>query len=101
MVLQYDLKGTLSFAKTPFANGFWKKTLQVKHVSGKINPAHIFTKETRNGAHFHRLRDSFMSCPSAFLNDSTLAIHHASQHYSPNTVALGLLICPLLFFFLL
>jgi hypothetical protein len=29
------------------------KTLQVEHVSGKINPADIFTKEMHDGVHFH------------------------------------------------
>jgi hypothetical protein len=33
------------------------KTLNVKHVAGKVNPADIFTKEMRNGAHFRRLWD--------------------------------------------
>ena len=28
------------------------KSLAVRHVSGKLNPADIFTKEMRNGAHF-------------------------------------------------
>jgi hypothetical protein len=37
-------------------NGF----ITVSHVSGKSNPADLFTKEIRHGAHFHRLRDSFM-----------------------------------------
>ncbi len=31
------------------------KTLQVRHVSGKVNPANIFTKEMQDGAHFRRL----------------------------------------------
>ena len=61
------------------------KTLNVKHVAGKINPADIFTKEMRDGAHFRRLRDSFMSRLSSFLSDSILAVHHASQQ-SPHTV---------------
>ncbi len=61
------------------------KTLKVEHVSGKINPANIFTKEMRDGAHFQRLWDSFMSRLSTFLNDSILEIHHASQR-SPKTV---------------
>ncbi len=53
-------------------------TLNVKHVSGKLNPANIVTKEMHNGAHFRQLRDSFMSHLSEFLNDLILAIHHAS-----------------------
>ncbi len=62
------------------------KTLHVKHVSGKVNPADIFTKEMCDSAHFRCLQDSFMSHLFHFLTDSILAIHHASQH-SPNTVA--------------
>ena len=62
------------------------KTLDVKHVPGKVNPADIFTKEMRDGAHFRRLRDSFMSRLSDFLRDSILVVHHAS-HQTPNTVA--------------
>ncbi len=61
-------------------------TLNVKHVSGKLNPADIFTKEMRNSAHFRQLRDSFMSCLSEFLNNLILAVHHAFQR-SPNMVA--------------
>ena len=62
------------------------KLLLVKHVSGKLNPSDIFTKEMRVGAHFRRLRDSFMSRFSDFLRDSILVVHHAS-HQTPNTVA--------------
>jgi hypothetical protein len=36
--------------------------LQILHVPSRINPADIFTKEMRDGAHFWHLRDSFM-CP--------------------------------------
>jgi hypothetical protein len=60
--------------------------LNVKHVSGKLNPADIFTKEIRDGAHFRQLRDSFMSRLSEFLKDSIFALHHASQH-SSNVIA--------------
>jgi hypothetical protein len=55
------------------------KTINVQHVSGKINPADIFTKEMRDGAHFRCLWDSFMSRLSNFINDSLLAIHHINQ----------------------
>jgi hypothetical protein len=55
------------------------KLLTVKHVSGKINPADIFTKEMRDGTHFRRLRDSFMSRLSDFVNDSLLMVHHGRQ----------------------
>ena len=55
------------------------KLLSVKHVSGKLNPSDIFTKEMRDGTHFRRLRDSFMSRLSEFVNDSLLAVHHGRQ----------------------
>jgi hypothetical protein len=55
------------------------KLLTVKHVSGKINPSDIFTKEMRDGMHFRRLRDSFMSRLSDFVNASLLAVHHVRQ----------------------
>jgi hypothetical protein len=55
------------------------KLLSVKHVSGKLNPSDIFTKEMRDGTHFRRLRDSFMSRLSNFVNDSLLAVHHGRQ----------------------
>jgi hypothetical protein len=60
------------------------KTIAVKHISGKINPADIFTKEMRDGTHFCCLQDSFMSQLSIFLNTLLLRSHHArqrSQHY--------------------
>jgi hypothetical protein len=41
--------------------------ITVSHISGKSNPADIFTKEMRDGANFHRLRDSFMCQGSDFL----------------------------------
>ena len=55
------------------------KSLTVKHVSGKVNPSDIFTKEMCESTHFRHLRDSFMSCLSDFLQDSLLAVHHARQ----------------------
>jgi hypothetical protein len=55
-------------------------TLKVHHIASKTNPADIFTKEMRDGTHFRRLRDSFMSRPSEFLSASVLAFHHARQH---------------------
>jgi hypothetical protein len=55
------------------------KLLAVKHVSGKINPLDIFTKEMRDGMHFHRLWDSFMSRLSDFVNASLLKVHHTRQ----------------------
>jgi hypothetical protein len=51
--------------------------LNVLHVKGQVNPANIFTKEMRDGAHFWGLRDSFMCHLSDFLQQSLLAIHHS------------------------
>jgi hypothetical protein len=61
------------------------KTLNVLHISGRVNPADIFTKEMRDGAHFWRLRDSFVCHLSNFLQQSLLAIHHQLQSTSPAT----------------
>jgi len=64
------------------------KTISVQHVAGKTNPADIFTKEMRDGVHFRRLRDSFMSHLSDFNNVTLLTVHHARQQCpSPNTIA--------------
>jgi len=61
------------------------KTLDVLHVSGRINPADIFTKEMGDGAHFRWLRDSFMCRLSDFLQQSLLVIYHQSQLTSHTT----------------
>jgi hypothetical protein len=75
-------------------NSIWEwvqdKTLNVVHVAGKINPADIFTKEMKDGAHFCRLRDSFMICLCDFVNDSLLDLHHAHQHSPQVTPAAAL-----------
>ena len=55
------------------------KLLTVKHVSGKLNPSDVFTKKMCDGTHFRRLRDSFMSRLSNFVNASLLAVHHNHQ----------------------
>jgi hypothetical protein len=65
------------------------KTLNILHVSGRVNPANIFTKEMRDGAHFRRLRDSFMCCLSDFIQQSILVIHHQSQSTSHITPCQG------------
>jgi hypothetical protein len=44
-----------------------KGAITVSHISGKSNPANIFTKEMRDGANFRRLWDSFMCQGSDFL----------------------------------
>jgi hypothetical protein len=61
------------------------KTLSVKHVPNKVNPASIFTKEMKDRAHFWRLWDSFMSCLSNFNTFAVLAVHHVQQ-LSPTNV---------------
>jgi hypothetical protein len=62
------------------------KTMAVKHIAGKINPADIFTKEIRDGAHFRRLRDSFMSRLLDFVSSSLLETHHARLHSGRHSV---------------
>ena len=42
------------------------KTLSVHHVKGTCNPSDLFTKEMKDGVHFRKLRDSFMSRSSSF-----------------------------------
>jgi hypothetical protein len=63
-------------------------TLNVLHVSGRVNPADIFTKEMRDRAHFWRLQDSFMCRLSNFLWQSILVIHHSqsTSHMAPRQV---------------
>jgi hypothetical protein len=51
--------------------------LNILHVIGRINPADIFTKEMRDGAHFRWLRDSFMCRLSDFLHQSLFIVHHS------------------------
>jgi hypothetical protein len=71
----------LSFAKNTVREWVQDKTIAVKHVAGKINPADIFTKEMRNGTHFCRLWDSFMSRLSRFSTlCSCILITHISDH---------------------
>jgi hypothetical protein len=65
------------------------KTLNILHVSGRVNPTDIFTKEMRDGAHFRRLQDSFMCCLSDFIQQSILVIHHQSQSTSHMTLCRG------------
>ena len=60
------------------------KVLNVLHVQGRVNPADIFTKEMRDGAHFRWLRDSFMCRLSSFIQQSLLVIHHS--HSTPPPV---------------
>jgi hypothetical protein len=55
------------------------KTVCIKHVAGKVNPADIFTKEMWDGTHFCCLRDSFMSQLSGIKNISLLETHHMPQ----------------------
>ena len=63
--------------------------LNAYHVKGRVNPADIFTKEMRDGAHFRRLRDSFMCRLSDFIQQSILVIHHQSQSTSHMTLHRG------------
>ena len=55
------------------------KSIKVVHITGKTNPAEIFTNEMQDGMHFRQLQDSLMSRLSDFLSGSILSIHHARQ----------------------
>jgi hypothetical protein len=48
-------------------------SLSISHVKGVTNPADLFTKEMKDGTHFRRLRDSFMSRSSVFLHPSSVS----------------------------
>ena len=60
------------------------KLIEVKHVSGKINPADLFTKEMKDSAHFRHLRDSFMSRYSSF-RQNALAAHYSHDNTTVST----------------
>jgi hypothetical protein len=65
------------------------KTLNILHISVRVNPANIFTKEMRDGAQFWWLRDSFMCPLSDFIQQSILVIHHQSKSTSHMTLRQG------------
>ena len=54
------------------------KELTIQHVAGKRNPADLFTKELRDGAHFRKLRNSFMTTREQFTIDSTSSVPSVS-----------------------
>ena len=54
------------------------KELTIQHVAGKRNPADLFTKELRDGAHFRKLRNSFMTTREKFTIDSTTSVPYVS-----------------------
>ncbi len=56
---------------------------KVVHISGRLSPADIFTKEMRNRAHFQCLYDSFMCALSNILQQSLIEPHHLRQHDEP------------------
>ena len=63
------------------------KILDVLFVSGKINPADIFTKEMKDGADFRRLRDSFMVTHHQFLNNALAALHRSRSRLNESILA--------------
>jgi hypothetical protein len=62
------------------------KTLSVKHVSGTVNPADIFTKGMKDRAHFWCLWDSFISRLSDFNTSALLVVHYAWKLPSTNII---------------
>ena len=79
---------TLSLVKIPSVNG--STLLTVKHISGKINPLDVFTKEMRDAIHFRWLNNSFMLWLSDFVNASLLAIRHTCQAAASSVPAASL-----------
>ena len=61
----------------------YSKSVNIKHIPGLINPADIFTKEIRAGAHFCHLRDLMMVSMSNFLKHHHTIPSHLS---SPSTL---------------
>ena len=64
-------------------------TFQIKHISGKINCADVFTKEFRDSAHFRTLRNSFMSCQESFLLRQTTFSQRILIHPAANLTILS------------
>ena len=54
-------------------------TISVSHIRGKCNIADIFTKEMRDSANFHRLRDAFMCRASDYLKGILPNVPNAAQ----------------------
>ena len=46
------------------------KDVEVKHITGIINPSNIFTNEMKYNTHFRNIRDSMMFSFQAFLKYS-------------------------------
>ena len=65
--------------------------LDILHVPGKLNPADIFTKEMKDGAHFRRLRDSFMCPLSSFVSPVPKAAYSGCSEKAMPTEESGLL----------
>ena len=72
------------------------KYVNIKHIPGVINPADIFTKEMKDGAHFRRLRDCMMCSKNTYLkyfgnvptevvaNERILPYYSIRSHTDPN-----------------
>jgi len=65
------------------------KTLSVSHVKGTCNPSDLFTKEMKDGTHFRKLRDSFMSRSSSFLKGQSSDPLSTLPGYSSDLVHLA------------
>ena len=63
-------------------------SVQIKHISGNINCADIFTKELRNIAHFRTLRNSFMCSRKSFLQRQINFSQRTNPHSAPNHTVL-------------
>ena len=58
--------------------------IEILHVPGKVNPADLVRKEMKDGAHFRRIHDSFMSTLSPFVSplphqSPSMSIHQVAE----------------------
>ena len=90
MVSKYDDNQIRHMEMQENANREWvyDAILKILHVSGPINPAHIFTSEVCNGAIFLCLQDSFICPLSDFLQHSLLDVHFSRRHALPSAASL-------------
>jgi hypothetical protein len=61
-------------------------TLTVTHISGKCNPADIFTKEMQDGANFCCLHDPFMCQSSDFVQHIFNTLHPLTKPLDTSTI---------------
>ena len=69
----------LNLQKNRTQECYQSKDVEVKHISGIVNPSNIFTKEMKDNTHFRNLRDLMMVSLQEFLKYS----HNVPTHIIP------------------